>query len=291
MVRHFSKIWKIIFPKSVFLHERIQRVVRQPNSENCSDLILLHPFVRKLSLYQIQAIALFCVCKHICHKGIVLATSFFNFWTLCQQLFFCFHLWILIKFGNNANQSDVTGKHHRLITFAIRKFMLDMPSTGGQQNKGLYTSATGLKSMWDHVVWVKISGAQLKINLHSHWMLIKAGKRTMMIRCILKELLRCKVHEKCLCLLMSALFWIFGCNNSVRKHQVTMVPWQFLIGVQCTIGLCKLIFNWAFSIFTWFEPHAFTWSEPSWRQIWWPIFQKLPGTGTSKIDFLSTDVI
>ena len=48
-----------------------------------------------------------------------------------------------------------------------------------------------------------------------HRMLIKNGKRTMMIRCILTELLECKVHEKRLCLLTS-------CNNSVRKHQIIL---------------------------------------------------------------------
>ena len=60
--------------------------------------------------------------------------------------------------------------------------------------------------------WVEIEGAQLKINLHSpivHRMLIKNDERTMMIRCILTELLERKVHDKCLCLLMSALFWNF----------------------------------------------------------------------------------
>ena len=57
--------------------------------------------------------------------------------------------------------------------------------------------------------WVKIKGAQLKVNLHHpvvHQMLIKNCKITMMIRCILTELLECKVHEKCLCLLMLTLF-------------------------------------------------------------------------------------
>ena len=54
----------------------------------------------------------------------------------------------------------------------------------------------------------KIKGAQLKVNLHHpvvHQMLIKNCKITMIIRCILTELLECKVHEKCLCLLMSTL--------------------------------------------------------------------------------------
>ena len=61
-------------------------------------------------------------------------------------------------------------------------------------------------------VWYKlgkIKGAQLKVNLHHlvvHQMLIKNCKITMMIRCILTELLEFKVHEKCLCLLMSTLF-------------------------------------------------------------------------------------
>ena len=48
--------------------------------------------------------------------------------------------------------------------------------------------------------WVKIKGAQSKISLHHpvvHEVLINNGKRTMMIRCILTELLACKVHEKC----------------------------------------------------------------------------------------------
>ena len=41
------------------------------------------------------------------------------------------------------------------------------------------------------------------------FMLIKNGKITMIIQSILKELLECKFHEKCLCLLVSALFWNF----------------------------------------------------------------------------------
>ena len=90
--------------------------------------------------------------------------------------------------------------------------------------------------------WVQIKGPQLKINLHRpvvHRMLIKNGKKTTMIQCILKELLECKVHEKCLCLLMSAFFLTLSCINSVRKHQITMVLCQYLIGIQCTISLCN----------------------------------------------------
>ena len=64
--------------------------------------------------------------------------------------------------------------------------------------------------MSNHVVQtdVKIKGVLLKVNLHHpvvHQMLIKNCKITMMIRCILTELLECKVHEKCPCLLMSTL--------------------------------------------------------------------------------------
>ena len=76
--------------------------------------------------------------------------------------------------------------------------------------------------------WIKIKGAQLNINLHSpivHWMLINNGKRTTMIRCILTELLKCKVQEKCLCLLMWALFlelWVaITLPGSIRS------PWFF----------------------------------------------------------------
>ena len=112
-------------------------------------------------------------------------------------------------------------------------------------------STTGLRkceTMWFKLG--KIKGAQLKMNLASpivYWMLIKNGKRTMMIRSILTELLECKVHEICLSF---ALFGTLGCNNSVRKHQITMVLCQFLIGIQYAIGLCKLIFNSSSSIFT-----------------------------------------
>ena len=137
------------------------------------------------------------------------------------------------------------------ITSSVRKFMLDMLSPGSFQNIGLLIWA---QQGSEHVKpcgsnWVKIKGAQLKINLHSpivQWMLIKNGKRTMMIRWILAELLECKVHEKCLCVLTSAPYWNFDLHNSVRKHSF----WQFLIGIQSTIGLCKLIFKWDSSIFT-----------------------------------------
>ena len=87
-------------------------------------------------------------------------------------------------------------------------------------------STTWLKPC--ETMWLKLGkskGAQLKINMHSpivHWMLIKNGQRTMMILCILTELLECRVHEKCLCLLMSALFWNFElqqlCQEASDHH-------------------------------------------------------------------------
>ena len=143
---------------------------------------------------------------------------------------------------------------YRLYHICHLKLMLDIPSPGSFQNIGLLIWA---QQSSEHVKpcgtnWVKIKGAQLKINLHHlavHWMLIKNCKRTMMIRCILTELLECKVHEKCLCLLMSALLRTWSCNNLVRNHQITMVFWQYLISIQCTTGLCDLIFHSDSSIF------------------------------------------
>ena len=72
-------------------------------------------------------------------------------------------------------------------------------------------STTGLKTCESKCFKLgKNKGAQLKINLHSpivRLMLIRNGKRTMIIRCILTELLECKIDEKGSCLLMSARFW------------------------------------------------------------------------------------
>ena len=122
------------------------------------------------------------------------------------------------------------------ITSAIRKFMLDMPSPGSFQNIGLLIWA---QQGSEHVKpcgsnWLKIKGARWKINLPSpiaHRMLIRNGKITKMIRCIYTELLECKVYKRWLCFLMSALFWTLSCNNSVKNYQMTMVLWQFLIGI------------------------------------------------------------
>ena len=115
-------------------------------------------------------------------------------------------------------------------TSAIRKFMLDIPSPGSFQNIGLLIWA---QQGWEHVTpcgsnWVKIKGAQLKINLCSpivHWILIKNGKRIMMIWCMLTELLECKFHEKCLCLLMSVLF--FELWVAITPSGRIRLPWFF----------------------------------------------------------------
>ena len=56
--------------------------------------------------------------------------------------------------------------------------------------------------------------------------------------------------------------WTLHSTNSVRMHLIILVLLPFLISIQSTIGLCKLIFNWAPLIFTQFEPYGFTWSEP-----------------------------
>ena len=80
--------------------------------------------------------------------------------------------------------------------------------------------------------WVKIKGAQLKINLHHpqiHWMLIKNGKRTMMIHWSLQSYWNVKFMKNVYISLCQHFFWKLSCNNSVRKHQITMVLWQYLI--------------------------------------------------------------
>ena len=97
------------------------------------------------------------------------------------------------------------------ITSAIWKLKLDIPSLGSFENISRLIWA---QQSSEHVKpcrtnWVKIKRAQLKVNFHHlivHQMLIKNCKVTMMIWCILTELLECKVHEKCLCLLTWTLF-------------------------------------------------------------------------------------
>ena len=74
-------------------------------------------------------------------------------------------------------------------------------------------------------------------------------------------------------------------------HRIIIVPWPFLISIQCSIWVHKLIFNWGPSIFTLFERHGFTWSELCWIQIWKSSFWKLPGLGMSNMHFLIADVI
>ena len=151
--------------------------------------------------------------------------------------------------------------------------MLDIPSPGRFQNIGLLIWA---QQGSEHVKpcgssWVKLEGAQLTINLHRpivHRMLTENGKRTMMIRCILTELLECKVHEKCLCLLMSALFsGTLSYNNSVRKHQI----WWFFANIWSVfnaLSVCATRFLVQLLQFLPdMNPLVLTRSEPSWPQI------------------------
>ena len=65
---------------------------------------------------------------------------------------------------------------------------------------------------------VKIKGAQLKVNLHNSSAL-NADEESYKNY---DELVGCKVHEKCLCLLMLALFWNFEfqqlCQEALDHH-------------------------------------------------------------------------
>ena len=59
-------------------------------------------------------------------------------------------------------------------------------------------STTGFRVCETICKLAKNKGAQLKINLHHpvvNRMLIKNGKRTMMIRCIITEVLECKDQQ------------------------------------------------------------------------------------------------
>ena len=85
--------------------------------------------------------------------------------------------------------------------------------------------------------------------------------------------------------------WTLHSSNSVRMHRIIIVLLPFLISIQWTIGLCKLIFNWAPLIFTQFGQHGFTCSEPCCAHINRPLFWKLQGLGISSMNFLIADVI
>ena len=93
-------------------------------------------------------------------------------------------------------------------------------------------------------------------------MLVEDCQRNMMIWCFLTELLQLKVPKSADIRRHKHFSWILHFSNSVRLHRIIIVLFQFLISIQWTIGLCKLIFNWAPLIFTQFEPHDFTCSEP-----------------------------
>ena len=100
--------------------------------------------------------------------------------------------------------------------------------------------------------WVKIKGAQLKINLHRpevHRMLIKMVKELWWPDASLQSYWNVKfmknVHVS-----FCQQFLELSVAITVRKHQITMVLRQHLISIQCTMDLCNLIFNSASSVFT-----------------------------------------
>ena len=96
---------------------------------------------------------------------------------------------------------------------------------------------------------------------------LKHDQGRMMIWCIVTELLHLKLPTKCWHKhFLSALLF----NNSVRMYRIRILLQPFSISIQCTIGLCKLIFNWASSIFTLFEPHDYM------PIMFWSLQTKLP---------------
>ena len=70
-------------------------------------------------------------------------------------------------------------------------------------------------------------------------MLIKNGQRTIIIRCILTELLQCEVDKNADC-------QHFVCQDASDHHRSLTIFRQHSINT----GVCELIFNWAFSVVT-----------------------------------------
>ena len=136
--------------------------------------------------------------------------------------------------------------------------------------------------------------AELKISLHRQtvpWLPIKYWQRTMVIWCFLTKLLQLKVQKSADIRRHKHFSWTLHSSNSVRMHWIIIVLSPFLISIRWTTGQCKLIFNWAPFIFTQFEPHGFTCSEPCCAHIKRPIFWKLPGLGIFNKSFLIADMI
>ena len=86
-------------------------------------------------------------------------------------------------------------------------------------------------------------------------------------------------------------FFNFGRKNSVRTNQITMALQPYSIHIRCTVETCKLIFNWASLILTYFEPHSFTWSEPSWPQFNSLYLGSYEVNAMSNLDFRTADPI
>ena len=81
---------------------------------------------------------------------------------------------------------------------------------------------------------------KLGISLHRpvvHRMLIKNDKRTMMSDAFLQSYWNVKFMKNVYVSFCQHFFETLSCNNTVKKHQITMVLGQYLIdvGIQCTI--------------------------------------------------------
>ena len=143
--------------------------------------------------------------------------------------------------------------------------------------------------------WVKIKGAQLKNNLHHpvvHRM-IKNDKRTMMIRCILTELLECKVRSKCLSPYVSTVWELevaITLSGSIR------LPWFFdnIWSVFNTLSVCV---TWFLIQILQFLSNMNQMVHTVWTLLasdlmaYKCMFQKLPGIGMSNIDCLIANVM
>ena len=159
--------------------------------------------------------------------------------------------WKLLRFEFCCTLSEklIIVPDTNYITSSIRKLMFDILSPHSFQNICLLIWAQQSSECSCQTIWYKlckIKGAQLKVNLHHpvvHQMLIKNCKITMITWCIFTELLECKVHEECLCIPLSTLFEYLKLQYLGQEASHYHRSLQYLISIQCNIGLCDLIFN------------------------------------------------
>ena len=102
--------------------------------------------------------------------------------------------------------------------------------------------------------------------------------------------------KKCWHKKTSAFFHeLYNFSNTVGMHRIINVLLPFLISIQWTIGLCKLIFNWAPLIFypIWTTSFHMLWALFCCAHYKRPVFWKLAarGLGISNMNFLIADVI